>query len=206
MNKIIFIVIASMFCLSACNDDITAVSDNTSSSSGIGVSSVSETDMPMEFMCGNVRYNPMEKVCVGTMEGSDGEPIPLLLSLCGTSLYNPVDTTDQNELIKLALALLFESKQICRDGVVYGLCGENEYDVRTKFCYENKIYDFCDGQRYDPDGQICDNGKVRGVCGEKRIVYDFETQTCRAGKIYNWCGNVRYDPEIQSCLEQDSKP
>lgn len=204
-NKNIFFAgsMALVLCMYACGDNIASTSDSNSAIES-GTSTIPEAGMPTELMCGNVPYNPTEKVCAGYVNDANNEPMPLLLYLCGNLIYNPIDTTGQNVVTKLAHALLFESKQICRDGVVYGLCGEDEYDIRTKFCYEHKIYDLCDGQRYAPDGQVCDNGKVRGVCGDNKIVYDFESQTCRGGKIYNWCGNVRYDPETQGCLEQDS--
>ena len=196
-------IAASILCLNACGDNVTAISDNGSTSE-TGASTVPETGLPTEAMCGNTPYNPMEKICAGVASDANGEPIPFLFSLCGSMLYNPEESSNQNPIMDLALGLLFESKQVCRDGVVYGICGEQEYNVITHFCYESVPYEFCGGQRYAPDDQVCENGKVRGVCGDKKIVYDFETQTCRDGKIYNWCGSKRYDSETQGCLEQDS--
>ena len=117
-NRIAFFAgaVASML-LNACGDNITAISDN-SSVSDAGANTVPEAGLPAEAMCGNTSYNPMEKVCVGVVDDVSGEPLPVLFSLCGSMLYNPVDSVKQNPVMELALGLLFESKQVCKDGVV----------------------------------------------------------------------------------------
>ena len=173
--------VAVTACLCACGDD------------GDGAADVSDNNLVSEAMCGDIPYNPTEKFCAGIAF----EKFPVLISLCGGMPYNPDDPSTANEATILAFDLLFESKQVCRDGVVYGICGESEYNTRTHFCYSGNAYEFCGGQRYAPDDQVCDNGVVRGKCGNS--AYDFGVQTCRDGKVYSWCGEELYDPETQTC-------
>jgi len=118
--------------------------------------------------------------------------------------------------------------QICEDDVLNDLCGEDYYNTKMQFCFEqdNKIYDKCDGEIYNPLNQKCTDSILKTKCGED--YYDPKIQFCFEqdnkiydkcdGKIYNplnqectdnilktKCGKDYYDPKIQFCFEQDNK-
>jgi len=75
--------------------------------------------------------------------------------------------------------------QICENDTLKNPCGEDYYDPKIKFCFEdNNIYDRCDGERYNP--------------------FDVNYK-CEDNILKQRCGEDYYDPKIKFCFEQDNK-
>ena len=169
-------------------------------------------------VCGITPYNPDEKTCLG-VDIENGNIKAVLAPLCGGKPYNPEDPALEDN--DIALYLSSDSKQTCKDGVIYDLCGDDEYNAETQFCVKNKIYDFCEGQVYNVDlyycephanllfgncgeqryrvkYQKCESGKILDLCGDEYI--DRATHFCRDNKVYALCGgNKQYNPQTQVC-------
>ena len=152
-------------------------------------------------VCGTTPYDPDVYACLDINIDENGYAVPVLAPLCGGMPYNPEDVYRTDNYI--ALALSSDSKQTCKDGVIYGGCGDKEYNTRTHFCAaDKKVYPLCgkELEDYDPKTKVCKEDKVLTKCGESS--YDPETHFCADdGNVYLLCGDElkTYDPETYYC-------
>ena len=150
-------------------------------------------------VCLMTPYDPDEYAC-SSIEDKNDNLIPVLIPLCDGVLYNPEDPDLEDNFV--ASLLSSDSKQICKDGVVYEICGDVEYKEKTQFCVDNKVYDRCGGFRYSLEQfSSCKDGVIYQKCGDGE--YNTVTEVCKNGKVLRKCGNRgdEYDPEKQVCDE-----
>lgn len=154
-------------------------------------------------VCGVTPYDPNNETCLG-VEIENGNIKAILAPLCGGKPYNPEDSDIEGN--EIANYLSSDSKQTCKDGIIYDLCGDDEYNAETQFCVKNKIYDFCEGQVYNVDLYYCEPhaNVLFGHCGEKTYRVNDVTVKCEEGKLVYKCGqNGYYDPEINFCNNEE---
>ena len=155
-------------------------------------------------VCGTTPYDPNEKTCLDVSITSSGDIRAVIGPLCGGKPYNPEDPDIEGN--EIANYLSSDSKQTCKDGIIYDLCGDDEYNAETQFCVKNKIYDFCEGQVYNVDLYYCEPhaNVLFGHCGEKTYRVNDVTVKCEEGKLVYKCGqNGYYDPEINFCNNEE---
>ena len=133
-------------------------------------------------VCGTTPYDPNEYTCLGVLFTKDGNFRPAIAPLCNGEPYTPYDPKEDGLIARMTSS---DSKQTCKDGVLYAECGDEEYNTETHFCaYENKkVYERCGGSNY----------------------YLESFSSCKDGVIYNKCGDGEYNSKTQFCAWQDKK-
>lgn len=95
----------------------------------------------------------------------------------------------------------YTKDQFCRNGVVYDLCGGNEYDAAAEFCDAGTVRDLCNGNTFDGTSQRCNAGVVEDLCGAASLnqYYDASRYFCADGKVFSKCNGESYNTNEKVC-------
>ena len=184
------------------NGESTTGSDCTINDDGKGTVTINCGDdytlTRYKALCGAQPYDPEKKMCLGSEYEGDGELIHILMHLCGGKPYIPEKIDPEDGAINEMLSS--DSKQFCKEGVIYEKCGDKEINTETHFCFDDIVYEKCEkNTSYNPDYFACVDGKLRPACNGIALE---DNQICEYGIILTSCGKNYFDATKQFCLDE----